>query len=80
MDRKFARSPTDTIMCECGAEIVLLPDAKAMDIAIELHVSQHLQKLKRSCSFNAEAERLRDALIAQVFIKASKSENDQPLS
>jgi hypothetical protein len=65
----------DTIKCECGFEILLLPDVKTMGNAIEAHVTQHIRKLKPSASA-AEAESLRDALIVQVFSKLSKLEND----
>ena len=41
-----------------------------MGNAIEIHVTQHIQKLKAPASAAAaEAESLRDALIAQVFSK-----------
>lgn len=66
----------DTIKCECGIEILLLPDVKTMGNAIEAHVTQHIRKLKPSASA-AEAESLRDVLIAQVFSKLSKLENDR---
>jgi hypothetical protein len=55
---------------------LLLPDVKAMSHAIEAHVAEHmrsarsLRKINRptpSVSFAAEAERVRAALIAQVF-------------
>ena len=62
------------IICECGYEILLLPDVKAMGKAIDDHVGVHFHNLKeRSCT-TVEAERLRDALIAQVLRLASQSE------
>ena len=64
-----------TVKCECGAEILFLPDVGAMSRAIEVHVAEHMQKSKASAGAAAEAERIRTALIAQVFSKASKSEN-----
>ena len=33
-----------TIKCECGTEILLLPDLKAMDRAIDAHVAEHRKK------------------------------------
>jgi hypothetical protein len=66
----------DTIKCECGAEILFLPDVRAMGQAIEVHVAAvHMQKSKDPAGAAAEAERVRDALIAQVFSKAIESEN-----
>jgi len=63
----------NTVTCECGAEILLLPDVKAMDRAIEAHiVAVHMQKSRDSECAAAEAERVRDALIIQVLRKASE--------
>ena len=67
---------SSSVKCECGAEILLLPDVRAMSHAIEVHVAEHRQKSKTPAGAAAEAERVRDALIAQVLSKASKSEND----
>ncbi len=62
------------VKCECGDEILLVPDVKEMDKAIEDHVDLHLQGMKgHSCS-EAEAEHLRVDLITQVLIIASQSE------
>jgi hypothetical protein len=47
-----------------------------MGHAIEVHAALHMQKLKAPEGVAAEAERVRDALIAQVFSIASKLEND----
>jgi hypothetical protein len=54
---------------------LLLPDVGAMSRAIEVHVAEHRKKSKASAGAAAEAERVRAALIAQVFSKASESEN-----
>jgi hypothetical protein len=64
------------VKCECGAEILFLPDVRVMGHAIEVHVALHMQKLKAPAGAATEAERVRDALIAQVLSKASKLEND----
>jgi hypothetical protein len=64
------------VKCECGAEIVLLTDVKAMGKAIEIHVDKHLQKRKAPKCTAAEAERLRDDLIAQVLSIVSQSKKD----
>jgi hypothetical protein len=69
----------DIVKCECGKEIVLLTDVKAMSKAIEVHVAVHLHKLKASASKSIEAKRLRAALIAKVLSIASQPENDVPL-
>ena len=57
----------DTIRCECGAEIKIVPDVRSMGEAIEIHVAMHIEKMKPLAEEEAEADRLRDALIAQLF-------------
>ena len=44
-----------------------------MSEAIEAHVETHKQKVKDPKEAEAEAERIRDDLIAQVLEKASKN-------
>ena len=63
-----------TIKCECGVEIVFLPDLKTMGNAIDVHVSTHMEKMKAPKE-SAEIERLREALIAQILKIASQSED-----
>jgi hypothetical protein len=77
--RRLARShrSIDKVRCECGTEILILPDVTAMSKAIDAHVIVHIQKLKASARTTAETERIRDNLIAQVFSKASQSENSE---
>lgn len=36
------------IYCECGAEILLLPDLTAMNRAIEAHVTEHQKKVRNA--------------------------------
>ena len=65
------------IRCECGDELLLLPDLKEMGKAIEDHVDMHLQSLKAPSCTPAEAERLKDALIIQIITIASQSEDEE---
>jgi len=67
----------DTVKCECGEEIILLSDEKAMGEAIEAHVAVHLETLKDNERKSTKAESLRDSLIAQVFAKAIQLQNDE---
>jgi hypothetical protein len=64
------------VRCECGDEILLLPDLKEIGKAIDDHVDIHLQNLKVPRCTPADAERLRDALITQVLRVASQSQED----
>lgn len=65
------------VRCECGDELLLLPDLKEMGKAIEDHVELHLQSLKAPSCTPAEAERLKDMLIAQTLTKAGQSEDEE---
>ncbi len=55
------------VRCECGDEILLVPDLKKTGKAIEDHVDLHLQSLRAPTCTAAEAGRLKDALIAQIL-------------
>jgi len=59
------------IKCECSYKILLVPDLQAMNQAIEKHVLEH----KNNGTNDAEAIRIEDVLISQVFDKAAESKN-----
>lgn len=61
------------IKCECGTEILMLPDLKETSRAIENHVSEHRNREKDFEKARAEEERVRDGLITQVLRKAGES-------
>ncbi len=65
------------VRCECGAEILLLPDVKEMGKAVEVHVALHLEGGQGQPCTVLEAERLRDALIIQVLRIASESKDEK---
>lgn len=67
----------DKIKCECGAEIPLLPDVKAMGEAIEVHIALHLEGVRGQPCTTLESDRLRDALIIKVLRIAGESEDEQ---
>lgn len=73
----------DTVRCECGAKIKVIPDVRSMGEAIEIHVAVHLENMKPLADEDAEADRLRDVLIAQFFSlvlnQKPDSENDGSL-
>lgn len=60
------------IKCECGHEILLIPDVTVMSEAIETHITEHTKKFKGS-NAAVESERLRDILIAQALKLASET-------
>jgi hypothetical protein len=63
------RSSLPILHCECGHEILLLPDRQILGKAIEEHVLDDKNKYGLS---EQEAERLKDSLIAQAFKLISK--------
>jgi hypothetical protein len=70
---KSVKSGDPVITCECGTKILLLPDLTATSQAIENHVAEHQKQDKDLAKATAEAERLRDALIAQALKKIGRS-------
>ena len=63
------KSHLPIITCECGYKILLLPDLKAMNHAIQNHLSEH----KNRNAKNAKVKKIEDALISKIFEKASES-------
>ena len=59
------------IICECGAEILLIPNLELMGQAIEAHIEEHKQMEPNKSKAETTAERIRTLLIAQVLEKAS---------
>lgn len=60
------------ILCECGAEILLIPNLELMGQAIEAHIEEHKQMEPNTVKAENTAERIRTLLIKQVLEKASK--------
>jgi len=60
------------LKCECGAEILLLPDLRLMNHAIEVHVSEHRKKENDPNKASLEAAHIRDILVEQLLKKASE--------
>jgi hypothetical protein len=59
-----------TITCQCGAEILVLPDTEAMSQAIEKHIELHRAEDKTLSM--EELDCIRDDLIAKIFKKISE--------
>ncbi len=58
------------IQCECGAEIMLLPDLQAMNRVIKTHVTEHRKK-GRSAKRNAITYGNISLLLSQLSLKKS---------
>jgi hypothetical protein len=74
MKRK-SKDSLKKVKCECGKEILLVPDLKAMTNAIEAHVQEHSKKLRDPILASIESDRLWNVLVALVFKQASSNEN-----
>jgi hypothetical protein len=68
--KKISHTGIPLIKCSCGAEILLVPNVKLMSGAIEAHAQEHTKKIKGAKNAEAEAERVREELIAKVLNKA----------
>jgi hypothetical protein len=66
-----AKKDLPLIKCECGAEILLIPDLESMSQAIENHIGEHINKAEQPATADC-ANQIREHLITQVFEKASK--------
>lgn len=78
--KKFPEKDTELtgnlplLICECGAKILLLPDLKVMNHAIEVHVAEHIRSVNEGCKKNEIAAHVRQVLTEQLFEKAGKTE------
>jgi hypothetical protein len=59
------------IECECGTKILLLPDLKEMNCAIEAHVAKHKKMEKSSMKARITVRKIRQNLTQQVIGKAA---------
>ena len=41
---KLSKKHLPIITCDCGAEILVVPDLRAMNLAIKAHVAEHRKK------------------------------------
>ena len=60
-----------TIKCECGLEILLIPDLAEMGRAIELHANEHQKKAQTAKEGKEIFNRIQDLLLKQVLEKAA---------
>lgn len=55
------------IQCKCGEKILLIPDLKEMNIAIETHLSAHRKVIKKTKIAKDPLASLRQFLIGQLL-------------
>ena len=56
------------IKCECGAEILLLPDLQAMNRAIKIHASEHAKKERNAKRKSNTSDKV-SQLLSQLSLK-----------
>ena len=70
-DLEYKPKILNVIKCECGTEILVVPDLHAMEKAIEAHVSEHCKHEKDSAKAVSESNRIWNLLAAAVFDSAA---------
>jgi len=63
------------INCECGAEILLVPDLQAMNRAIKAHVAEHRKKRRNSQKNLITSGSICQLLSQLTLIKMSEQNN-----
>ena len=60
------------IKCTCGTEILLIPDIKGMNNAIENHLSTHNKMLHQKGKKKDDPNRIKQILTKEILAKASE--------
>lgn len=71
MKKRFR--PTPIIVCECGKEILIIPDLKEMVNCIEEHGKLHVQKESDPLKKQVEHDRIVEQLSKKVIIEVAKT-------
>ena len=61
------------IVCECGQEILVIPDLKEMVRCIEAHARSHSEKERNPCESEAEFNRIEEELTQKVLVELAKT-------
>ena len=61
------------VRCLCGREILLLPDVKEMELAVERHLAEHTRKDSQLPATKTTINELRGFLTKQILILAATS-------
>jgi hypothetical protein len=59
------------VRCECDFEILLVPNVKVMERAIEVHAAEYGKREKDPVRATVEEERIQDLLIVRIFNAAA---------
>jgi hypothetical protein len=60
------------IKCECGHNILLIPDLKAMNKAIANHLQEHAKREHNTTQWSKKQNRIENHLIQQILTKTSQ--------
>jgi hypothetical protein len=60
------------IRCECGFEIPVIPDAKAVGVTIDAHIEEHRKKHKDRKEGEKAANHIHDYLFSELFDKIAE--------
>jgi hypothetical protein len=63
------------ISCECGTEILVVPDLQAMNRAIKTHVTEHRKKIRNTKNNKTTSSKISKLLSQLILIKLSE-QND----
>ncbi len=66
------RRKGSVIRCECGFEIPVIPDSKAVGVTIDAHIEEHRRKHKDPIEAENAAKRIHDYLFTVLFEKIAE--------
>jgi len=66
-----------TIKCECGLEILVIPDSAEMGRAIEAHAQEHKQRFQTIDEAERVFNHIQDLLLKQVLDMAAKTKDKE---
>jgi hypothetical protein len=72
---KSLKAGLPIICCECGAEILVVPDLKAMNHAIKTHVAEHRKKESDTKKSKFTSGRISQLLSQLVLVKMCEQNN-----
>ena len=72
---QFLKRRLPIINCDCGAEILVVPDVKAVNRAIRTHVAEHGRIRRNSKKYLIASDKISKLLSERTLIKMSEQNN-----
>ena len=66
------RSKRPVIKCECGVEILLVPDLKEMSLVVQRHAQMHKEAIENPAEAEITYHIIEKSLVAQILRLASQ--------